>query len=239
MRKVVAIACFISGYAQAQQQIVVHELAWIGLNQSEQDSIQELHIVNLLPTLSFGIIIDNQGIDESTPGTTAGSALGGAVGNATYVDRAIKNGNYSARNQLGATLIGAILGSTLDRQANSKFHFRYAVRHSNGEIKYFDIIQNDAFRHPIGVCVSVPNIHIIEQSICTQTTESVRSRYIGTARWDEMKNTKPPTLAATGQEGPTDKPIMKVKCTLKNLPAVYASESKCLLIGGTPDHENK
>lgn len=95
---------------------------------------------------TFGTIIDNQGVNESTSGTSGGAILGGAVANAAYIDNAIKGGNYSAKNQLAVGILGAVLGSTLDSKPNAQYHFRYAVRLGNGNIKYFDETKKNRVR---------------------------------------------------------------------------------------------
>ena len=140
-----------STVAIAQQQIRVSQTAWMALTPAEQSSIQQRSVVSLVDPHSFGVIIDNQAVNESTPGTTGGAALGGAIGNAAYVDNALKTGNYSAKTQLASGVLGAVLGSTLDSKANAQFHFRYAVKLGTGDIQYFDQVKGDAFRHPVGV----------------------------------------------------------------------------------------
>lgn len=115
----------------------------------------------------FGIVIDNQGINESSPGTNGGAFLGSAIGNAAYIDHSFRPGNnYSALTQLGAGIIGAILGSQLDSPAVSQYHFRYALRLHNGEIVYRDSVQQDAFRHPAGVCLRIADLRPVLQYLC-------------------------------------------------------------------------
>jgi outer membrane lipoprotein SlyB len=162
----------------AQQLLRVSEAAWVGLNFEERAVVQRNFVVTLFEQNSFGTIIDNQAINESRPGTTGGAALGGAIGNAAYIDNALKGGNYSAKSQLASGVMGAMLGSALDSAPESRFHFRYAVRLASGEVKYFDQVKGDAFRHPVGVCVSVPSIQLTDQQLCAQTTASLRAAYV-------------------------------------------------------------
>lgn len=155
-RKLIAIcvglvAIGFSNVSIAQQVIRVSQSAWVGLAPFERGLVQQSYVVSLQEPTSFGIIIDNQGI-ESKAGTTAGAELGGAIGNAAYIDNALKSGNYSAKSQLASGILGAVLGSTLDRNPVSQFHFRYAVKLGSGDIQYFDQVKGDAFRHPVGVC---------------------------------------------------------------------------------------
>ena len=164
--------------AGAQQIIKLSNQHWLELNKYERDSIQQKYVVNLIDQNSFGTVVDSQAINESSSGSNAGSSLGRAFGNASYVDKALKSGNYSARDQLGANLFGALVGSAFNSDPVARFHFRYAVKLSGGDIKYIDQIKSQAFRHPVGICVSVPALDLIEQQLCTQTLQTIRNTYL-------------------------------------------------------------
>lgn len=115
----------------------------------------------------YGTVIDNQGIDQSSAGTTGGALVGTALGSAAYIDRAFRPGNnYSAVSQVGAGLLGALLGSQLDRRPVSQYHFRYALRRRDGEIVYRDSVQQDAFRHSVGMCLRIADLQPVSQTLC-------------------------------------------------------------------------
>ena len=93
--------------------------------------------------------------------------VGSALGSAAYIDRAFRPGNnYSAVAQLGAGLLGAIVGAQLDRRAVSQYRFRYALRRRDGEIVYGDSVQQDAFRHPVGMCLRITDLLPVSQTLC-------------------------------------------------------------------------
>lgn len=223
----------------AQQVIKVSQSAWLALNSTERESIQKTHIVDLVEKDSFGTIIDNQGVNESTSGTSGGAVLGGAVANAAYIDNAIKGGNYSAKNQLAVGILGAVLGSALDSKPNARYHFRYAVRLESGDIKYFDEIKSDPFRHSVGICISVPNIALIEQQLCTQTAAVLRTTYLKmpATQVTEISPVAAPiafdkdAARATTQE--VNSSSVQVNCKLGTLAPVRTSAEKCALIKGS------
>lgn len=232
----------------AQSLISVSEFAWLGLLSTERTAIQSNYVVSLVEQNSVGVIIDNQGVNESTGGTTGGAQLGGAVANAAYIDKAIRGGNYSATNQLAVGILGAVLGSSLDSNANAKFHYRYAVKFGSGDIKYFDEIKGDAFRHPVGVCVSVPNIALIDQQLCNQTAASLRSLYLATSAATpvtppsksqpaESQHAAPGAtllqIPASGIPGSVGVSSPQVNCKLGNIAPVRTSAKKCQLINGS------
>ena len=164
--------------AGAQQIIKLSNHHWLELNKYERDSIQQKYVVNLIDQNSFGTVVDSQAINESSSGSNAGSSLGRAFGNASYVDKALKSGNYSARDQLGANLFGALIGSAFNSDPVARSHFRYAVKLSGGDVKYIDQVKSDAFRHPVGICVSLPALDLIDQQLCTQTLQTIRTTYL-------------------------------------------------------------
>lgn len=164
--------------SQIKKPALITKSIWDKLSEAEKISITADYDINILSPDSFGIITDVQGADQSTPGTNAGAALGGAVASAAYLDRGLRGGNYSAGGALAIGLLGAALGSTMDSGPSSKFQFRYTVKLDDGEIQYFDEIKSTSFRHSVGVCVLVPSLTLISQKICNQTIESIREKYL-------------------------------------------------------------
>ena len=93
--------------------------------------------------------------------------VGSALGSAAYIDRSFRPcNNYSAVSQVGAGLLGALLGAQLDRRPVSQYHFRYALRRRDGEIVYADSVQQDAFRHPVGICLRIADLSPVPQALC-------------------------------------------------------------------------
>ena len=223
----------------AQQLIKVSQAAWVSLTAVERATIQKQYVVELAEMDSFGTIIDNQGVNESTGGTTGGAALGSAVANAAYIDKAIKTGDYSAKNQLAIGILGAIAGSALDSKPNAQFRFRYAVRLANGNVQYFDEVKADPFRHPVGICVSVPRIALVEQHLCSQTAHSLRVAYLA-ASVPLLAEIAQPLALPTSQIAPQSgapaanatAPIL-INCKLGTLAPVRTSAEKCELIKGS------
>ncbi len=232
--------------AFAQQVIKVSQIAWTNLASIERDLIQKSHVVSVMSQDSFGIIIDNQGVNDSTGGTTGGAALGGSVANAAYVDSAIRGRNYSAVNQLAIGILGAMVGSTFDSQAKAQYRYRYAVKFGNGNIQYFDEVSSEAFRHPAGVCVSVPNVALTDQQLCAQTADSLRITYLHQLTMlpplpqpPLMQVATPTGISNAAQTGAVaahtdvgNSPVI-VNCKLGTLAPVRTSAEKCELIKGS------
>jgi hypothetical protein len=231
----------------SQTTLVVSSQAWSGLNQAEREIIQSKHIVQAIGSESFGVIIDTQGIDRSTPGNTAGSNLGQAFGSATYIDRSIAGGNYSARNHLGAMIIGSMIGSAFDSPRTEKYQFRYAIRLGTGGIVYQDIISDTPFRHPAGVCVMLPQVALAsDQGMCTQTSDILRRNYVDpivstpsqtiNARNERLVESESKSInsinsAQVNTSNSQDENSV-VNCRFGALPPVRATREKCQNING-------
>lgn len=84
-------------------------------------------------TRRVGRIVDVQIVPHGTPGSNVGSALGSATAQAGYIDNTILgSGNYSATGQLGAGILGAIIGSAFDQPAESWYAVHYWINFGNG-----------------------------------------------------------------------------------------------------------
>ncbi|MDT0137744.1 hypothetical protein [Acidovorax sp. PRC11] len=154
-------------------------IVWQQLAASERERIESAHEVQIFAPDGFGVITDVQGMDQSTAGTNSGAMVGGAIGSAAYIDRAFSGGHsYSAGANLAVGLLGAVLGSALDKAPETKFQFRYTIKQGDGEIQYFDEIKASGFRHSPGVCVLVPALTLVSQQLCQQTPETLRAKYL-------------------------------------------------------------
>lgn len=81
---------------------------WKALTVEDRAQIEAGYEPRIVEPEGFGMIIDVQGADQSTPGTNAGAALGGAIGSAAFIDRSLRGGNYSAGGHLALGLWRAL-----------------------------------------------------------------------------------------------------------------------------------
>ena len=95
------------------ENLTVPAHVWNSVSKSEQADVKGAFDVRLIPIDAYGVTVDAQTMDQSQPGNVAGSNLGAAVGSAVYVDRAFRgpNYNYSATANIGAAVLGALIGS--------------------------------------------------------------------------------------------------------------------------------
>jgi hypothetical protein len=226
-------AC-LSCAAHSQGALSVSDAAWNSLAPQERAAIQQAQVVDVRRAGSFGLVIDNQGVNESTPGTNAGAAIGGAFAEAAYIDRAFKPGNnYSAKNQLAVGILGAIIGSSLDKPAVAQYHFRYALKLSDGEIVYRDSVESQPFRHPAGMCLDTTSLTPLPQTLCTHTVADLRRLYLTQAVAATPIVVAPPISEPPRPvEAATVDAAARVECKVGNLSPASTTAEKCNLIGG-------
>ena len=166
---IATVAFLTCANAQQSINIAVNQHLWGNLSKSEQAEILErFPSIEITPTESVGVIQSVQTANRSTAGTRGGAILGATVGQAMYLDRAFSgNNNYSATAQVGAALLGAALGSSLDASPTSRFVFNYAIKTADGQLKEVRIASADEFTRPIGQCVRVHDITPVDLSLCS------------------------------------------------------------------------
>lgn len=216
----------------------VSAVVWKGLSEDARINLQSKKLIQLVEADSAGVIIDAQGLDKSDPGSNAGSNLGAAVGNAAYIDRAISNQNYSAKSQLGAILLGGLIGSALNRPQTSQYQFRYSIRLLNGSIHTQDLISSEPFRKPLGICVKLPNLEpAVDQNLCSQSVESVKSLIASQLPLElTVQGTNNPTFIGSADvkhQPPIDavSPHL-INCKPHNLASIRTTSLKCIAING-------
>ena len=152
---------------------------WEALTQEQRQVLQVKYVADPILVNSYGTIVDAQSLNESTPGSNAGSELGSAIGQATYIDNAFKGNtwNYSAKNQLAAGIVGAMVGSMANTAPRAQFRTRYTIKIGDGNIEYIEETKSEPFRHTVGLCVALSPIRPIEQTFCTITKEAFLSKY--------------------------------------------------------------
>lgn len=240
LRWILLFASLFVTAAFAQPVLRVSSLVWQELSIEEKTTIQQRYIVETVDAEALGVIIDNQAADRSAPGSNAGTHLGAVIGGTAYLDRAFRNGNYSPGVELGAIILGGVIGSTLNTQPRQAYQFRYAVRTLSGNITYHDTFSSEPFRHPVGVCVFLPLVSIVpEQKLCTQTVSSFREAYMPSAAGTISNSsstigisekTVPETVAAGA--GEANSYTNEVSCRLGLMAPVKTSPAKCRAVNG-------
>lgn len=240
MRNILIIsASGLSFFAMAQSPLFVLESAWSKLSLDEQHHIQSTNLVSPIRDTLAGIIIDNQGANNSTPGNSSGSGLGGSIASAAYIDNALKpNGNYSAKSHLASIIVGNIIGSSLNQEAKTEYQFRYAIKSTGGDISYHDQFSSTPFRHPVGVCVLLPDLRLSpNQDVCIQTADLLREKYVNNKIVGHAKTPseepQTPVRAEVEFEGKQPQFLSeKVLCKTSMLAPIQTTSEKCKSING-------
>ena len=194
---------------------------WEAMRLEQRQELQRQYIADPIAASSYGTIIDAQSLNESTPGSNAGSQLGSAVAQAAYIDNAFKGNtwHYSATAQLGAGLLGAMAGSLANAPATVQYRTRYTIRTGAGKIEYVDETKAEPFRQTIGICVALAPIRPIVQDFCTISVGAFIVKYAPLAE-KLVAELQPKIIgqATPFVEHPLSTPIDPVKAILEIAP---------------------
>lgn len=125
---------------------------------------------NLKKSIIYAKVLNVQIRNESTGATTGGAQLGSTLGQTNYIDSSNFK-TYSASSQVGAGLLGAIVGSMLDAPSVTKYKLTYLLQMANGDVKNFEKTQSTETHIPAGVCVEFREpsyLEVVNQNNCTE-----------------------------------------------------------------------
>lgn len=74
-----------AGSTSLQQLVTLSSRIWTALSDEQRNMLETRYVVDVLPERNYGMIVHIQTVNESTPGSTAGSQLGARYASATYV----------------------------------------------------------------------------------------------------------------------------------------------------------
>lgn len=207
----------------------VPEHVWNSLSSSEQINLSQKFEIRTHATSSYGILVDSQVLDKSTAGTTSGANLGAAYAQARYIDNAFSGDSidYSASKQIGAGVLGAVVGSLLDKPATSKFITRYTVHLANNNIQTFDETSKEqGFSKATGLCVLTNPVRPTNQHLCNLTKQElllISSK--GIIENEATLKTSQPSATAPSAS-------LKVKCKIGNNAPILMDKNLCLSANG-------
>lgn len=178
-----AIANIAAAEKIVKKKIIVLKDLYDQLSPKEQQNINSKYKLIFYNSFEIGIVTDRQVRTINTPGSNAGAEIGGAVGTAAYINKATPS-NYSMKNDLGSTAVGALVGALLmNKSPTTQYVTTHTIKFRNGEVKTFEDIANKPLGEGIGTCVRSPGITAIDSSFCLMTLADFKVKY-----FDDIKN---------------------------------------------------
>lgn len=214
--------------------LIVTNGVWAKLSQQQRDLVSTRYAVEVADIGRFAKIINVQGINESTQGTAGGAQLGAAFGQAQYIDKANWN-NYSARSQLGAGLVGALLGSALDAPARTMYRIVYTLKRSDGSVNVIEKVSPSPIYIASGLCIDTVSFKPVNDSLCEDTLPPEIRTIIGlaenppTPKAGEASSLLMPAPATPVPQAPLGGVVF---CRLGSTSSVPTTAEKCLQAGG-------
>jgi hypothetical protein len=201
------------------QMLLVNELVFLQLRAADRESVSARQpSMQVIPVQAVGRLISHQVIDRSKPASNAGSQLGGAVGQAAYVDQSFRQRNYSAVGQLSAGLIGALVGSSLNRPAETKFLISYGIETMDGSVKAFITSSTNGVAAPNGQCVYAGDAMEAPNFLCADTL-------VGFLQRAKKFN-------SGGKASEIEEVSDRISCKISTVGAISLSRDDCSKLGG-------
>lgn len=151
---------------QEQMPLVsIGEVAWKRLSPEQRDRIEAVYRVETFDSSRFARVIYVQGVNESTPGTTAGAQVGSAIGQAQYIDHSNWH-NYSATGQIAAGILGAVVGSMLDRAPTVTYRLVYTLRDADGNVRVSERVSSSPIYVAPGLCIDTYSFAPVRDEQC-------------------------------------------------------------------------
>ena len=224
-----------------RRSLSVSDGVWSTLTFSQRSQVSAHYAVEVSEMGRYARIVYVQPLNESTAGTTAGAQLGSVLGQAQYIDKSNWN-SYSARGQLGAALLGGLIGSTLDARPQSAYRLVYTLKASDGAIRVVERISESQIHIAPGLCIDTAGFSPVKDEFCENTWPQEIRTILGVFGPDNQIPAQPPVVkpiatpsVGTGQQSLTV-PISKddlVYCRLGPTSTAQTSAMKCLQAGGT------
>ena len=149
------------------------------LTADERSKLSAKYTVIFYDDNDIGIVTDRQVQNISTPGSNAGTAAGAAAGSAVYNINSVsssnpKNWTYSPASDLGAAILGAMIGSAANVRPVELYRIRYTVKTRDGQIAYKEVESSSPLGHSPGVCIDIRQVAVIDQEFCTMDLQALK-----------------------------------------------------------------
>ncbi len=199
--------------------LLVDEAIFDQLLESDQAKFKKMYpMLKVIPTGSTGILRSHQILDRSTSGSNAGSQLGSSIAQAAYVERSFERNNYSALSQLGAGIMGGLIGSAFNTSPQSLYLINYGVELRDGTINSVLKASSDGIASPPGQCVYLNDLQEAPRYLCEDSL------------WAFIERAK--RMGNLGKPAP-DRSNEKVSCKLDVVGEIKLDREACRKANGT------
>ena len=219
---------------------VSHDV-WATLTIAHRNSVTSRYTVEVSEKGRFARIVYVQPVNESTAGTNAGAQLGSALGQAQYIDKSSWS-NYSARGQLGAAILGGLLGSALDARPQTVYRLVYTLKSGDGSIRVVERVSGSQIHIAPGLCIDTTVFTPVSDELCgIAWPEEIRAVLESAGGSGQAPSRSSPGQAISTQSSASTQqpPITLISrddliyCRFGPTSTVQTSAVKCLQAGGT------
>lgn len=233
MKRFIFIIGFIlSSSAGAESLLHIQKNIWDDLTIDEKKLISNNYFVSVVENNRYGKIISSHIENNSYINNNSMSNLGSVVGQASYIDD--NWDNYSAKEQVLAGVLGALVGSALDKKTDINMSVTYTVEFLDGSVKDIRNSQKNSHIYGVGVCLDLHRMKSANSLYCNNDhiddilSELDRNKY-NDANQILEQNQKYSTVQDNEQENTHN---ITVNCKLGNGAPFTTTKSKCIKVKG-------
>jgi hypothetical protein len=224
----------LSSSTGAESLLHIPKSVWDGLTIDEKKVISNNHFVSLVENNRYGRIISSHIENNSYINNNSMSNLGSVVGQASYIDD--NWDNYSAKEQVLAGVLGALVGSALDKKTDIKMTVTYTIEFLDGSVKDVRNNQKDSHIYGVGVCLDLNSMRSANSLYCNRNhineilSKLDRNKDADTNQTPEQDKKSSTVHVQDGRQGNTHD--ITVNCKLGNGTPFTTTKSKCMKVKG-------
>lgn len=213
---------------------------WHSLKSGERDQLATKFVVEIASKDRFARIVYVQGVNESMPGTTTGAELGSLLGQAQYIDKSNWR-NYSAKNQIGAAILGSLIGSALDSPPRASFRQVYTVKSADGSISTIERVSPSPIHAAPGLCVDTASFAPVRDQYCDGGLIDEVSTALKDSAAPPERVPRPSAMSVTPQASSAEPAVAAplaaksqelIVCRLGATASTQTTQQKCSAAGG-------
>lgn len=188
--------------------------------EDQRKLVQKYPLMDVTDENIVGRINSYQVVNNSIDGDNSGSKLGSLLGQSTYIDGSATSRSYSATGQVGAGIVGALIGGNFNKEAQRRFTITYGVQLIDSSIKTLSLTSSNESASPVGQCVYFESMKEAPYNLCVDSLVA----YLGRVKIFAA-NITGPSLTVAGS-------IERVRCKVEGLGELSVPRDDCINLKG-------
>lgn len=226
------MAFIVPSLVGAESLLHIPNTIWNGLTDDERKIISNNYIVSEVEDRRYGKVISSHIENNSYINNNSMSNLGSLLGQASYIDD--NWDSYSAKDQVLAGVLGALVGSALDKKTEINIIATYTVEFLDGSVKDIKVRQKNSHLYGFGVCLDTKHIVSANSFYCRKNyVEEILSEIYENKEVNFPDRIEKDIKTVRIQDESENPSESNVTCKLGNGEPFITTKSICMKVKGT------